>query len=75
MSVSAGVGGTTVVGALLSSGAVGHSDATPASVVRTLPFTGAGDVMVLVALALVLLIAGGLALGLARQRRTDGDSP
>jgi LPXTG-motif cell wall-anchored protein len=71
MSVSAGTGGTTLVGVVVG-GAATQSDA-PTSVVGSLPFTGASDVMVLVAIALVLLLAGILAVGLARRRPADGD--
>lgn len=68
MTVSAGVGGGSVVGVVLGGGGtvVGNAAATP-SVVGSLPFTGASHIMVMIAVALVLLVAGLLALGLARR--------
>lgn len=73
MSVSAGTGGTTAVGVMVGGGAVTQT-ATPASVLKSLPFTGASHVMELVAIGLVLLVVGVLAVGLAR-RRSDGEAP
>jgi hypothetical protein len=73
MSVSAGTGGTTLVGVMVGGSAVASGDASPTAVASTLPFTGAGDVMTLVAIAFVLLVVGMLAVGLAR-RRADGES-
>jgi LPXTG-motif cell wall-anchored protein len=74
MSVSAGTGGTTLVGVMVGGGAVAHGDvASPATVASTLPFTGASHVMLLVAIGVVLLVAGLLAVGLVR-RPADGDS-
>jgi hypothetical protein len=73
MSVSAGTGGTTLVGVMVGGGSVASGKApTPTAVASSLPFTGASHVMVMVALAVVLVIAGALALGLAR--RPDGES-
>ncbi|MGN6473449.1 MAG: hypothetical protein ACTHK4_07350 [Mycobacteriales bacterium] len=66
MSVSAGVGGTSVVGAVVG------GTAAPATAASTLPFTGASHLMDLVALAIVLLVAGVLAVGLAR--RSSGET-
>jgi hypothetical protein len=75
MTVSAGVGGGSVVGVVLGGGAVtGSGTAAPAEVVSTLPFTGAGQLMVMVAIAIVLLLAGALTVGLAR-RASDGALP
>jgi hypothetical protein len=68
MSVSAGVGGTSVVGAVLG------GTAAPATAASTLPFTGASHVMDLIVIGVVLLVAGVLAIGLAR-RTSDGTSP
>jgi hypothetical protein len=68
MSVSAGVGGTSVVGVVIGAGA-GTKGASAA-----LPFTGASHVMELVAVAVVLLVAGLLAVGLVR-RASGADSP
>ncbi|HWC33331.1 MAG TPA: hypothetical protein VG650_00765 [Mycobacteriales bacterium] len=73
MSVSAGVGGTSVVGVVLGGGAAAHG-AAPVAVATSLPFTGASHVMVMVAIAVVLLVAGVLAVGLAR-RPSDGEAP
>jgi hypothetical protein len=66
------VGGGSVVGVVLGGGAVtGSGTAAPAAVVGTLPFTGAGQLMTMVALAIVLLIVGALTVGLARRRGID----
>ncbi|HVV76471.1 MAG TPA: hypothetical protein VHC43_10585 [Mycobacteriales bacterium] len=73
MSVSAGSGGTSLVGVMVGGGAIRHS-AAPATVASSLPFTGASHVMTMVAIAVVLLVAGVLAIGLAR-RPADGDAP
>lgn len=78
MTVSAGVGGGSVVGVVLGGGAVtGSGTAAPAAVantVNTLPFTGAGQLMVMVAIAIVLLVVGALTVGLAK-RASDGALP
>jgi hypothetical protein len=74
MSVSAGVGGTSLVGVMVGGGAVTQSAHSVPAVVRSLPFTGASHIVVMVALALVLVIAGALAVGLAR-RASDGEAP
>jgi hypothetical protein len=75
MTVSAGVGGGSVVGVVLGGGAMtGSGTSAPAGaadVVSTLPFTGASQLMVMVALALVLLVVGFLAVGLARRSQDD----
>jgi hypothetical protein len=68
MSVSAGVGGSSVVGAVVG------TSAAPVTAATALPFTGASHVMELVVFAVVLLVAGVLAIGLAR-RISDGESP
>lgn len=73
MSVSAGSGGTSLVGVMVGGGAVTQSGTSPASVASSLPFTGASHVMVMVAIAVVLIVAGVLAVGLAR-RPSDGES-
>ena len=71
MTVSAGVGGGTLVGVVLGGGAAtaGGKGSGVTEVVRSLPFTGAPHFMVLISIALVLLVAGVLALGLARRGR------
>lgn len=89
MTVSAGVGGGSVVGVVLGGGAVAHgggaftggggavtgnSASAPervADVVRTLPFTGASHLELLIAIALVLLVVGSLAVGLSRRAGDD----
>lgn len=74
MTVSAGVGGGSVVGVVLGGGAVtanGMAAPSPARVVGTLPFTGATHVMELVALAVVMLIVGVLAVGLSRRANDE----
>jgi hypothetical protein len=70
---SSGGGHCTVTGVVLGGSAVGGGSAAAgplgaADVVSTLPFTGAGQTMLLLAIALVLLVAGALAVGLARHR-------
>lgn len=78
MTVSAGVGGGGVVGVTLGGGMVsGGGLSAPvraADVVRELPFTGATHLMLMLTIALVLLVAGTLAVGLAR-RAADGPAP
>jgi hypothetical protein len=73
MSVSVGTGGMTTVGVLVGGGAATNT-AAPAKVVSTLPFTGASHIAIMVAIAVVLLIVGVLAVGLAR-RPADGQAP
>lgn len=63
MTVSAGVGGGTVVGVVLSgSGAAGGN------VLTQLPHTGASHVLLLLALAIFLVVSGVLTTGMARHR-------
>lgn len=75
MTVSAGVGGGSVVGVVLGGGTVsGSGSAAPtivADTVSTLPMTGAGQLMVMIALAIVLLVVGALTVGLARRASAD----
>jgi LPXTG-motif cell wall-anchored protein len=66
MSVSAGVGGTSVVGVVVGAGA-GVNGASAATV---LPFTGASQLMLLVTIGVALLVAGVLVLGLVRREST-----
>ncbi|HVT65826.1 MAG TPA: hypothetical protein VHD81_11780 [Mycobacteriales bacterium] len=73
MSVSAGTGGVTTVGVLVGGDALTRG-AAPAKVVSTLPFTGASHIAIMVAIAVVLLVVGGLAVGLVR-RPADGEAP
>jgi LPXTG-motif cell wall-anchored protein len=68
MSVSAGTGGTTLVGVVTGGGAIANADGSPAGVLTALPFTGASHVMVILALGLFLIVAGLLAIGLVRRR-------
>lgn len=66
MSVSAGTGGTSVVGVVIGSGTGTHATSV-------LPFTGANHIVELVGLALVLILAGIMAVGLARRAsETEG---
>jgi hypothetical protein len=78
MTVSAGVGGGSVVGVVLGGGAVtGTGTSAPAGaadVVSTLPFTGASHLEMLIALAMVLLVVGSLTVGLVR-RGSAGTEP
>ncbi|MCW2543727.1 MAG: hypothetical protein JWM40_1279 [Frankiales bacterium] len=78
MTVSAGVGGGSVVGVVLGGGAVTGSGmgapAGAADVVSTLPFTGATHLELLIALAMVLLVVGSLTVGLVR-RSSLGSEP
>jgi LPXTG-motif cell wall-anchored protein len=60
----------TVVGAVVGTG----SGVKGASAIKSLPYTGASHMMELVALGLVLLIAGILMLGLVK-RVTGEESP
>ncbi|HVT64950.1 MAG TPA: LPXTG cell wall anchor domain-containing protein [Mycobacteriales bacterium] len=69
MSVSAGTGGASVAGAVV--GAAAGAKGAPA--LKSLPYTGASHLMVLVAIGFVLLIAGVLMVGFFR-RLSDGDS-
>lgn len=70
MTVSAGVGGGTLGGVVVGStftgggGAVALPSALPAA---ALPFTGVPHLMLLIAAAMVLLVAGVLMVGLARR--------
>jgi hypothetical protein len=64
MTVSAGVGGGGIGGVVIGTGASGGGVvALPA----TLPFTGASQIMLMIAIACVLLVAGVLVTGLARR--------
>ena len=78
MTVSAGVGGGSVVGVVLGGGAVtGGGMSAPmgaADVARTLPFTGASHLELLIALAMVLLVLGSLTVGLVK-RSASGSTP
>lgn len=89
MTVATGVGGTTTAGAVLGVTLV-QTDTAPADVgvlsqaagivqaagpaVQQLPFTGANHVVQLLVLAMLLLLTGALALGLARRHRAAGAS-
>jgi hypothetical protein len=76
MTVSAGVGGGSVVGVVLGGGAVtGNGLAAPTEVVSTLPFTGATHLEALIAIAMVLLIAGVLVVGLVHRAGADRGEP
>jgi hypothetical protein len=57
---------------MVGGGAVAHGG-SPVTLASTLPFTGASHVMVMVAIAVVLLVAGALVVGLVR-RPPDGES-
>lgn len=78
MTVSAGVGGGSVVGVVLGGGAVSGSGMSApmgaANVVSTLPFTGATHLEFLIVLAMVLLVVGSLTVGLVRRSST-GTTP
>ncbi|MCW2544748.1 MAG: hypothetical protein JWM40_2300 [Frankiales bacterium] len=67
MTVSAGVGGGTVVGVVLGGGASG-SGAGAGQLIGALPHTGASHIMMLLALAIFLLVAGVLMTGMGRHR-------
>lgn len=71
MTVSAGTGGASVGGVILGGGAVSEG-AGKTDVLTSLPFTGATHLMLLVALAIVLLVVGCLAVGLVRTHRLPG---
>lgn len=74
---SSGAAGGSVTGVVLGGGAVtgaGGAAAAPSSaldVVRTLPMTGATQLMLMVALSVILLVVGALAVGLAKRRGYD----
>lgn len=72
MTVSAGVGGGTLGGVVVGSTATGGGAIT--ALPATLPFTGATHLMLMIAVGLVLLVAGVLVTGLAR-RASDGSAP
>ena len=70
MTVSAGLGGGGLGGVVVGGAASGGSVvALPA----TLPFTGAPNAMVMIAVAVIVMVAGVLLTGLAR-RLPDGAS-
>jgi LPXTG-motif cell wall-anchored protein len=69
MTVSAGTGGGTVGGVILGGGAGGTG---AAGVIGELPHTGAGNLMLLIAIALFLLVAGTFVTGMARRRHELG---
>ena len=72
MTVSAGVGGGGLGGVVVGGAASGGGVvALPA----TLPFTGAPELMVMLAVAFVLLVAGVLFTGLAKRLPDSSTSP
>jgi hypothetical protein len=79
MTVSAGVGGGGLGGVVVGSTFTGGGGAVTlgsgaAAVPGTLPFTGATHLMLMVAISIILLVAGVLFVGLAR-RAHDGSAP
>lgn len=78
MTMSTGVGGTTIVGVTVGAGAAEGGGVTNASqgateLLMSLPFTGANDVVLLLVIGLLTLLAGAMTVGLAR--RHSGTSP
>lgn len=67
MTVSAGVGGGGLGGVVVGGAASGGSVVTLGGSSVTLPFTGAPELMVMLAVAFVLLVAGVLFTGLAKR--------
>lgn len=72
MTVSAGVGGTGVVGVVLGGGGTAAADKTPkeaaVDMAGALPYTGATDLMLMIAASMLVLVLGFLVLGLAKRR-------
>lgn len=71
MTVSAGVGGGGLGGVVIGTGASGGG---VVALPTTLPFTGASQLMIMIAIAFVFLVAGVLVTGLAR-RMPEAPSP
>jgi len=76
MTVATSTGGTTVVGVVI--GAAGSPE-TPREIlnsatgtVTALPFTGSSDLVLLMAIGLLVILAGLLVLGAARRHERTG---
>lgn len=73
MTISAGVGGGGLGGVVVGSAFTGGGGGvTLASLPATLPYTGATHVMLMIAVGLILVVAGFLFVGLARRAKDDG---
>ena len=79
MTISAGAGGTSIIGVTLGAGATqvtpSHVATQALDAVKALPFTGASHLLTLLAIGLLTVLAGVMMMTMARRHGGENSPP